>query len=384
MEDKDARTKRAAIRREIKERMQKELDRRKKDIKTRLKNEQISVQEKRRRYRSDVKQEKLLLMSLAKEEFRARKRMVGLPTREEEEPFSEPPPIPPEVLRRYEEQSPPKDEPVLQHYPDAAKPGEAFVYEDKEDSDIRELQTPINASDARPLGTAAEDIDSGKGIPKKQTLVEEEGHGLFHYIINLVIHPIQTMDEFDDYLGTRFGIAKIILFYLVSLLPIMLFLLIGEEIVSRMPHGLLWSFIGANAASEGGSLAAVALPVFDLLFYSLIIAIINYFVANEANFVTLTIYFAFVEAVTRIAVYSFIVLAVFAALMAAVAPQVLVAVGLLFLAFVIWDISLNIIVLMTAYGYNWFTAISVSFFALIARIVLRNFLLSRLFENFSF
>ena len=54
MNKKELKAKRAVIRNEIKERMQDELDRRKEEIKRRIKGEDISVEEKREKYRRET------------------------------------------------------------------------------------------------------------------------------------------------------------------------------------------------------------------------------------------------------------------------------------------------------------------------------------------
>ncbi|UCD59165.1 MAG: hypothetical protein JSV16_08765, partial [Candidatus Hydrogenedentota bacterium] len=77
MNGKETRAKRAAIRQEIKERMQRELDECKKEIKERIRREDIPIEEKREKYRREVHEQKLRLIELARAEFRARKRMLG-------------------------------------------------------------------------------------------------------------------------------------------------------------------------------------------------------------------------------------------------------------------------------------------------------------------
>ncbi|GAB4352671.1 MAG: hypothetical protein Kow0099_36890 [Candidatus Abyssubacteria bacterium] len=364
----DLKKKRAAVRREIKERMQRELEDRKRRIKERVAQENISVDAKREKYRREVHQEKLLLMERAKEEFRARKRMLGLTPEQERElrRLDEPPPLPPE----YDDEFVLQDESETPSFHHMIKPEEAFDYSDESQSALREYQAPIGAGDALPLDMAP--LPSGpSAMPQVRFEEEPERKSLFYYMVNLVFHPVQTLDEFDDYLNAPHGIVKVILFYFVSLLPIVVFIIIGEKVTGRIPGGLVWALIGIDKYAQAGAGSTVLFTVLDLLLYSFSIAIVNYFATNEANFVTLTVYFAFVQSVVRIVTYSLIIFVVLAALFATSAPSIVGIVILLLLAYFIWGIALNIIVLMSAYGYDLFFAFMLAFFASYVGRVLR-------------
>ncbi|MBI4830927.1 MAG: hypothetical protein HY801_05100 [Candidatus Lindowbacteria bacterium] len=410
---RDTRGKKAAIRQEIKERMQREFDSRKAEIKARIKREKISVEEKREKYRHEVHEEKLRLMGLAKEEFIARKRMLGLVTEDEprEELFEEPPAIPPWALE--EEPRPPQEhEDFIQHAPQV-RAEEAFVYDDEEDSDVREFQSPIGETDVMPL--AAESVadephggrpDAGEpygGQPQSagaepraarksrrraparaRAGAQEipETRNLFYYIINLIPHPIVTLDEFDDYLATRSGLFKVLLFYFVSLAPVVLFAMVSESIAESMPAGRLGAIVGSGG-SQADPLMLVGQTVLNLLFNCFCISIVNYFATNNANFFTLAIYFGFVEAVTRVVIYTIVILAAVAALFLIASPEFMAFVGmaavLLLLAYAVWTFALNMIVLMSAYGYDFLTALLLSLGAqFVMKVVMSVFIYRKL------
>ena len=386
MDAKEHREKRKSIRQQIQDQMQQELDRRKKEIKSSIKKENLSLQEKRRKYRREVHKEKLALMQLAKDEFRARKRMLGdTPSLDEPPPLPpqefpdlpEPPddlPEPPDDLPEPPENIPDEDaRPHGSESPYRRSPGieqEAFMYEDSEDSNAKEYGGPIGASDLLPAGMKEDEVPAQELPAGKEISFPEDSKSIFYYIYNLVLHPVQTLDEFDDYLTAPRGLVKVALFYVVSLLLVVVFALVSEEILSRLPSGLLWQAIGESMAANVDIAFLVGRTLLALLFYTGTIAIVNYFFAGEANFLTLLIYFGFVESVTRVIVYSLLILTVLAAIMAAVAPQVLVAVAVLFLVFFIWRVCLNIIVLISAYGYDWYTAILVAFGASILQDII--------------
>jgi len=354
MDREDLRTKKVAIRKEIKERMQRELDDRKKEIKKRIKQEDISVEEKRERYRSEAHREKLRLMDMAKSEFKARKRMLGEAAEESieevEEDFEDTPDMAPEW--QMEEQALMEGDDAPEEPSDGIDPESAFVLEDTtEDREaLRELQSPIGEIDALP--PEAERWAESTGVDDQMEEEALETRGLFHFIINLIIHPIQTLDEFDEYIASPGGLMKVAIFYFASLMPMVLFLLVAENIGAVMPGGLMGSVIGSSM-QQPSTVMVLGKTVLDLLLYSFSIAIVNYFVTNEANVITLTTYFAFVEGVTGVIIYTLVVAAILAAV---IAPPLLAVVGLLFLAFLGWRIALNIIVLMCAYGYGIFSA----------------------------
>jgi hypothetical protein len=138
-----------------------------------------------------------------------------------------------------------------------------------------------------------------------------------------------------------------------------------------MPGGLLWTLIGVQQYATAGAGSTVLFTILDLLLYSFSIAIVNYFATDEANFVTLTVYFAFVQSVVRLVTYSLIIFIVGAALFASSAPSIVGIVVLLLIAYFIWGVALNIIVLMSAYGYDFFFAWMLAFFASYVGRVLR-------------
>ncbi len=365
MSEKDARAKRQAIRQEIKERMQNELDERKQEIKRRIRRENISVADKREKYRREVREEKLRLMQRAKEEFKARKRMLSVGADEEhaEDLFEEPPPIPDDLVQETAR----KDEEAeyFRRTPDASS-GKAFIYDEEEDEEeaLRELSSPIGEADAMPP-----DARRAGSPPEAEYDDEyEEAYStpsIFHYIVNLVIHPLQTLDEFDDYLASPSGLVKVTLFYLASiLLPLALIAIAPEGINQLLPRGLVGSVVRAAIASQPDPLPLIGRTILNLVLYAFVVAIVNFFVTGEANFLTLLSYFGFVEGVTRCVIYTMVIVISLAALVAYAVPPLMVAIGsailLLFLAFLIWTFVLNIIVLMSAYDYDFFTALALA------------------------
>jgi len=363
MDEKELRAKRLAVREQIQDRMQKQLEERKQEIKTRIKKEKIPLAEKRRRYRREVLEEKLALMKEAKLEFRARKRMLGLAGNiAANEPPSEPPPIPEDYLKQVKDKkkmpaAPHEDEFTIERSP-GLRPEEAFIYDDKTDSDASEFVRPIDASDMLPFG--AVDVDA-EAVPEKKIILEEERKSLIYYIVNVIIHPVQTLDEFDEYLTVQAGIFKIGLFYIASLLPVIAFVFIGEDIALRMPQGLFWKIAGANVFVQNNIGIALATTVLGLLFITSTIAAVNYFFADDANFLTLLIYFGFVDAVSRILIYTLVIAAAFASFLTYVAPAALGTIAVLFVVLFFWRAILNIIVLMSTYGYDWYSAILLSY-----------------------
>jgi hypothetical protein len=365
MDERDIREKKAALRREIKEGMQRRLDEYKRETKERIGREKIPVEEKRRKYRREVHEEKLRLMELAKEEFRARKRMLGLISDEgpRERLYEEPIPVLPS---EHEEGPPVEEELEFSEPPPYMPPEEAFVHSDESEGDVvREYEAPIDARDALPPGM---EPPVGPEVEVEETY---ETNSLLYYIVNLILHPVQALDEFDEYLASPSGLAKVVAFYFVSLLPVVLFVLLGESIAEHLPGGMAGSLIGSAMLRQAGVMIVVGQTVLNLLLYSLSIAAVNYLVAGEANFITLTVYFAFVEGVTRVVIYTLIILVVIAVVVGLAAPQLLALVGsaivTLFFAFLIWMIALNIIVLMSAYGYGFVGAFFLAIGALVVR-----------------
>jgi len=147
-------------------------------------------------------------------------------------------------------------------------------------------------------------------------------------------------------------------------MPIVMIALQIQSAASFMPGGLTGAIVGSYFEFQAGIMIKIGETVFNLLLYSLSIAVVNYFFTDEANFITLTTYFAFIEAVTRVIIYTLIISALLAAV---IAPPFLAVVGLLVLAFVIWSIALNIIVLMSAYGYGIFSAFLLGIGAYVVR-----------------
>jgi hypothetical protein len=384
MNEKEIRSKRAAIRQEIKERMQRELEELKREIKERIAQERIPVEEKRKQYRREVHEEKLRLMELAKEEFRARKRMLGLspdadlPEEPYDEPFEESPatPAPP-----FDDDLPHEEVPDFVEHSPGIRPEEAFIYEDKADSDVREYEAPIGEADALPFGVEPGPVEAGAPAGMRAEEVVE-ANNLFHYILYLIIHPVDTLDEFDDYLATPSGLVKVGIFYFASLLPVVLVVFLGETIAEYMPSGIVGTIIGSALSKQIGVTLVVLQTVINLLLYSFSIAIVNYFVTEEANFITLTVYFAFVEAVTRVIIYTLIIVAILGGVAAIALPGLMGLVGmgvaLLFISFFFWRLALNIIVLMSAYGYDLFFAFVLAVGAFFVRRIIVGVVASQL------
>ncbi|RJP19146.1 MAG: hypothetical protein C4520_13225 [Candidatus Abyssobacteria bacterium SURF_5] len=377
MDEKELQAQRKEIRQQIKERMQRKLDLRKREIKARIKKEKIPLHEKRRKYRREVSEEKLILMSLAKEEFRSRKRELALAQKESADKPAEPSQA---RLDQAVPQPPADAEFRIEHSP-GFRPEEAFVYEDKEDSDAKELQMPIGEADMFPIGESPKAADEDTAAADKVLVDKEEGKSFLYHALNLMLHPIRALEEFDDYLNSPAGVVKVGLFYVMSLLPVIGFMLVGEEIVLRMPDGLLWSAIGASMFAQGDIAAVLLNILLGLLLYTSSIAIVNYFFADDANFLTLLVYFGFVEGIARILIYSLVFLAAVAGIMAAVVPQMVVVVALLFGAFFIWRACLNIFVLMSAYGYDWYSAILLALGAGYLQNILRNIIFVHVFRG---
>lgn len=409
MGKRDIKSKRAAIRLEIKERMQHALDSRKAEIKARIKRESIPVEQKREKYRREVHREKQRLMDLAKEEFIARKKMLGPAGVEEpiEESYDEPPPIPPWAHEEVDFQPSEKEPDLIQHQPQV-RAEEAFVYDDEDDSDLVEFQSPIGESDAMPPAELPPDESlenerlaheprageqsagkSARGRAGRPARIAETAgsKNLFYYILNLIPHPVVTLDEFDDYLATRGGVAKVLLFYFVSLLPVVLFAMAAEGISDYFPGGRVGNIVGAMGV-QAGPLMLVGRTVFNLLFFCLIVSIVNYFATSETHFLTLTVYFAFVEGVTRAVMYTLVILAVIAAVFAIVSPQLMGLVGgiavLLILSYFVWTIVLDIIVLMSAYGYDFISALLLAIGAVVVRFIFTKIMVAHKIGSFIF
>ena len=372
MNKKELKAKRAVIRNEIKERMQDELDRRKEEIKRRIKDEDISVEEKREKYRLETHQEKLRLMEVAKREFVARKRMLGQADEESyeeiegdlEEDLVETPVMDPQWgpegdMLAEEEETP--GEPS-----EGLDPESAFLLEDDDGSEerevLRELESPIGESDALP--PEAEQWVDKTGVAEAVEEEPAETRGLFYFIVGLIVHPIQALDEFDDYIVKPSGLRNVALFYLASLMPVAIFGFMAQTAGAMMPGGMLGSIIQSSMMAHPSIMLHLGKTVLDLLLYSLSIAVVNYFVSDEANVITLTTYFAFVEGVTGVIIYTLVIVFILAAV---IAPPLLGLVFLLFLAFIVWRVALNIIVLMSAYGYGFFSAIILAIGAHYAR-----------------
>ncbi len=375
MDKRNIREKKAALRREIKESMQRRLDDYKSETKERIGREKIPVEEKRRKYRREVHEEKLRLMDLAKEEFRARKRMLGLVSDEgpSERLYEEPAPVfPPE-----DEEAPRVEDLDFSEPPPYIPPEEAFLHSDEnEDVLLREYETPISERDALPPGM---EPPAGPNAGVEETY---ETNSLLYYIVNLIIHPVQTLDEFDEYLSAPSGLAKVAAFYFISLLPVVLFVLVGASIADKLPGGMAGSLIGSGEFRQPSVVMVVGQTVLNLLVYSLSIAAVNFFVADETNFITLTVYFAFVEGVTRIVTYTLVIVAVIGVVVIVASPQLMgpvaAAVGMLFLALFVWTLALNIIVLMSAYGYGFVGAFFLAIGAFIVRWIFMRVVISQL------
>jgi len=373
MSESEIRTKKAAIRQEIKDRMQRELDGRKAEIRERIRQESIPVEEKRKKYRQNVHEEKLRLMALAKEEFRARKRMLGIATEPEHEEISsgEPPPV---SLPR-EEMLPEEQEPASQASPSAVAPEEAFIHDDDAGSSVREYEAPISASDALPLDAKQPHTEAPAGL--EEEFEEEAGiENLLHYIINLIFHPFETLDALAEYVSSPKGIRNIALFYLASLLPIVvLTALFAGPMSEHAPHGIMSRIIGSSFGEQPGPVTAVGFTLFNLLLYTFSVSMVNYLVAGKTGFVPLLVYFSFIEAVIRVLLFTLAIAAVFAAV---IAPPLLAAVAMFFISFLLWTLALNIIVLMSTYEYGLIEAFLLAIGAWVARLIVIHAVLPRL------
>jgi hypothetical protein len=362
------RSKHAAIRREIKERMQAELEERKEEIKRRLKREDISVQEKRERYRREVHSEKLRLMEAAKQEFRARKRMLGEGAEQEdygrpqEEEYAgasdevgEAPDAAPEW---HDEENMLVDDDVgLVDLADEVSPHEAFILETSEDEREarQEFEGPIDAYDALPPGTE-QFGDSPPVFVHDIESSEIRAPNLFYYVWNLIFHPINTLDEFDDYIAFPVGIRNIAIFYLLSLLPIAIGISLTQSAgASASGEGVAGNILSSGFASPYGVAGAVGGIVLDLIVSTVFVAVFNYLFTSKFNFLTLLTYFAFVNAVSSVVASVAITTVALAAVF--IPPAVFgSAIILLFISFYIWSFALRLIVLMSAYGYGLFSA----------------------------
>jgi hypothetical protein len=391
---KNIKAKKAAIRKEIKERMQAELDDRKREIKSRIKHEDISLEEKREKYRQEAHEEKLQLMERAKEEFRARKRMLGLNTEEEPEADAEEEPY----AVSYEEEEIPQEDQANEQFEileedddliDAGKyrpPGEAFIYTDDEEEDQRrQYEAPISEGDIAPLGFEAEEERPVQ--PEAGPEPDLPQQSIFYYIFNLIPHPVQTLDELDEYMAAPSGLIKLGLFYVISLLPVILFGMAGDAIGEYMPRGVVGAAVDSIASQGMGPFMLVGQTILNLLIFTLSITVVNYLVTSQANFFTLIIYFGFVEAVTRLVTYTFILMAVFGVIAITVQPELIGIIGgvaiLLLLAFVIWTFALNMIVLMSAYDYSLFIAFVLAFAANMVRSIISHIAVAELgFSSF--
>jgi hypothetical protein len=386
----ELKSKRAAIRREIKERMQDELDERKKEIKRRIKRGNISVEEKRERYRREVRREKLQLMELAKQEFRARKRMLG--SADEEEDYGEEFGMDhgefrdeeyagtPEMAVDASEAAPPwqveedlmmdEDDDLLRPI-DAVAPQEAFILETttEEREALRQYEGPINEADAFMPGNEQFEDQPAAGPPAfvpGADSGEIQAPNLFYYVWNLIFHPIQTLDEFDEYIAFPSGLRNVAIFYLVSILPIV----IASYVSQNFGGGLGEGMASAIAPRQSNMLAIYAMSVFNLLLYSLSIASVSYLFTSEANFVTLTTYFAFVEGVARIVAYALVIGGIFVGVMVpSVVPFIVLLSLLLYIGYLIWVVVLTVIVLMSTYGHGGFVSFLLAIGGLIARII---------------
>lgn len=374
MDKQELREKRAAIHKEIKVRMIDQLAQRKRRLKRRIKREDLPLEEKREKYRREVSEEKRRLMELAKQEFTARKKMLGPAATEEE--YAEP-----EYEEVIEEEfvdtlvhAPPPwmSEEDIRENPEAilvtdeeVDPGEAFILEDDNTEDrkaLRDYHSPIGEEDIAPMG---EKRFSVKPVSGADVEVDEFGaQKLTYYIYNLIFHPIQTLDEFDDYLAAPAGLQNVALFYFLSIVPIAVFAYLTQTADVPLPGGMIGTAIGSSLPQGTNVLIVYGSTVLNLLLYSLSIAVVSYLFTDEANLLTLTTYFAFVQGVTSIVIYTFVIAAVLAAL---VAQEALLIIGLLFLAFIVWRIALSVIVLMSAYGYGLVGALLVVIVADIVR-----------------
>ena len=373
MDKREIRSKKATIRQEIKSRVQAELDSNKATIKSRIKRENLTIEEKREKYRQEVHEEKLRLMAVAKEEFRARKQMLGLSPEQDvyERPQVEPPPLPEEALYQPKEYEMFEEPDLLEEYDhinieDEVAPEDAFVITDADENDddtLSAYEGPISEGDALPpeaMPYGREPVAEVVAAPIMEEEESYEAKSLFYYIGNLIFHPAQTMDEFDDYLNSPGGLGKVILFYFISLLPMGIFLAVSKNAFGEMPGGSLLTLVGAKTYLNTGILMGLGSTVFNLLLYSFSIAAVNYFVKHDAKVLTLTLYFAFVRSVTIIVVFSLLIIAVAAISAVAASPQVDGIIVLLFIVSFVWVLALDILVLVNVYGYSLFTALLLS------------------------
>ncbi len=363
MNQKDQRAKKSAIRKEIKERTQAELNRRKKEIKSRIKREDISIEEKRTKYRHEVHEEKLRLMQRAKEEFIARKRMLGFSPEEELSAISE-------ERRRaharpasYEEEridlevGPADRFQILEEESEILGPGkyhspeQRFIYSDGDESERRRYEAPISESDVEPFG---------KEVPEKAVADENglefegltETNGLFYYVFNLFLHPVRALGEFDEYAG----LVKVALLYGVSLLPFILWGMMIKYVSDHISIEKVGEVMASIALFQVHPILIVSNEILKLLLYSLCIAGVSRIMGNKAGFLTLTSYFAFVRAVTSLVVYPLVFAALFGAVANVAQPQIaLLLVGVatvLLVVRIIWTFVLNMIVLISGCGYG--------------------------------
>ncbi len=369
MDKKDMRSKRASIRKEIKERMQAELDKRKEEIKHRLKSEDLSIEEKREKYRREAHQEKIRLMGLARQEFSARKRMLGDITDEGEyagdgeefyEGFVEPPA--PDAMAEALVDDEDHEEPD-----GGVGADEAFVLEDttEEREALRQFEAPIEERDVIPGGREEFQEKAGVG-PGFEEEEEFEVNNLFYYASNIIFHPITTLDEFDDYLITPPGLRNVAIFYLLSILPAVLFAYIMQSFGAQIAEQMATPIAQSTMSQQPNVLVLYATNVFGLFIFSLCVSTLNLFFAGEANFVTLVSYFAFVEAVAGVVLYT---LAVAIAAATMVFPPLLLMIILIGPAFIIWKIVLNVIVLMSAYGYGVFASLLLIIGAVLVQLI---------------
>lgn len=366
MKKEELRAKRAAIRKEIKERMQQDLEDRKEEIKRRIKREDLSVGEKREKYRRESHEEKIRLMGLAKQEFAARRRMLGEAGEEDEyEEFDAVGGIgedgsddfrqrvarslDPDPARDDEEDMLMADDDDILQPIDAVDPKDVFIMEDDtEDREIlRRLQSPIGEHDALP--PEAERFAAGPGLEAG----EVEVPNLFHYIYNLIFHPIATLDEFDEYIAFPSGLRNVAIFYLLSIVPMVIFAYMAQTVGIEIAEEMAGDFAGTSLAPEPNVLVIYGGTVLSLFLYSLSIAAVNYLFTSEANFITLVTYFAFVNGVSSVVAY---VMVIAVALAALIFPPLGLLIIPVLVVLPIWGFALRIIVLMSTYGYGFIAA----------------------------
>jgi hypothetical protein len=376
MDKNELRSRRASIRKEIQERMQVRLDECKEEIKRQLKGEEISVSEKRERYRREAHEEKLRLMALAKQEFRARRKMLGHASGEQvstghdhpgeafngsDEPFSD--------LAGEEDflEDGAGEEQGAQaaDFDEEYDPGGAFILEEttEEREALKDFESPIEERDA--LFAHGERFGDETGVGKAHESESFEVENLFYYARNMMLHPVRALDEFDDYLITPPGLRNVAIFYLLSLVPFGVFFYVAQYAGVSIPGGMAGPAADSILPGQFAVIGEMLKVVAGLLIYSAAVASLSYLFTSEGNFVTLTAYFAFVEAVTGIIVYALIVAAILAAFLA---PPLLLLVVVFLLVFVIWKFVLNIIVLMNTYGYGIISA----FFLILGAGILLN------------